>query len=124
MGPDGLFTPFLLSFMALAFIGCFSKHDKSIANIAITTFGLVYITLPLSFLIDINFIDGSIWLVFLLIITKISDTFAYTAGKLCGNHLLAPLLSPKKTIEGALAGLLGSILTSVIFFGCFSSAGA
>jgi len=114
-GVDQVVVPFLFLFMALAILRLFSKQENAIANAAVTVFGVVYVTIPLSFLIDINFVHGSIWLVYLLITTKMADTAAYFAGKLLGSHPLAPTLSPKKTIEGAIAGLLGSILTSVAF---------
>lgn len=123
-GTETLVVPFLLVFTAIAFITLFSKHEQSIPNMAITLFGLLYITIPLSFLLDINFLGSSVWLVYLLITTKIADTAAYCAGKLWGSHLLAPTLSPKKTIEGAIAGLLGSIGSSVCFFAFFYATGS
>ncbi len=104
------------SFMAIAFMAFFAKHKQSIANLAITLFGLLYITFPLSYLVDINFLGSSMWLVFLLATTKMTDTSAYFAGKLFGKHLLAPKLSPKKTVEGAIGGLIGSIATSLVLF--------
>ncbi len=114
-GVDQIVVPFLFLFMALAILRLFSKQENAIANAAVTVFGIVYVTIPLSFLIDINFVHGSIWLVYLLITTKIADMAAYFAGKLLGSHPLAPTLSPKKTIEGAVAGLLGSIIASICF---------
>lgn len=57
-----------------------------------------------------------IWLV--ILISFGSDTFAYFSGTLFGKHKLAPILSPKKTIEGAIGGVVGSILICV-FFGFF-----
>lgn len=115
--------PFLLIFMALAFMAHFSKHEGTIANLAVTVFGVAYITIPLSFLLDVNFSGSSAWFVYLLVTTKMTDTAAYCAGKLCGNHLLAPTLSPKKTIEGAIGGLLGSIGASFAFYALFTAAG-
>jgi phosphatidate cytidylyltransferase len=107
--------PFLFVFLALSFIMLFAKHQQAIANVAITAFGLIYITLPLSYLVDIISIGTPVWLIYLLVTTKMTDTFGYVGGKLTGRHLLAPKLSPKKTIEGAIAGLLGSILASIAF---------
>lgn len=115
--------PFLLIFTALAFVAHFSEHKGTIANLAVTVFGVAYITIPLSFLLDINFSGSSAWFVFLLVTTKMTDTAAYSAGKLCGSHLLAPTLSPKKTIEGAIGGLLGSVGASFGFYALFNAAG-
>lgn len=57
--------------------------------------------------------NGWLWVLFLLLGTWASDTFAYFVGKSIGAHKLAPALSPKKTIEGAVGGLLGSALVAV-----------
>lgn len=114
-GSDQIVVPFLFIFMALAFMAHFTKHEGSILNLAATVFGIAYITLPLSFLLDVNFSGSATWFVYLLLTTKMTDTAAYIAGKLSGKHLLAPTLSPKKTIEGALGGLLGSTAASLCF---------
>ena len=44
-----------------------------------------------------------------------SDTFAYLSGKNFGKHKLFPSVSPKKTIEGFIGGLLGAVLVAVCF---------
>ena len=46
---------------------------------------------------------------------KLFDVFAYFVGKRFGRRRLAPILSPKKTLEGAIGGLLGSVLVSYLF---------
>ena len=43
-----------------------------------------------------------------------SDTFALFAGMLCGKHKLAPIVSPHKTVEGAIGGIFGSVLVGVV----------
>ncbi|WP_338011619.1 phosphatidate cytidylyltransferase [Desulforamulus aeronauticus] len=59
--------------------------------------------------------NGFVWLLLLLTATWASDTFAYFVGRVLGKHKLAPLLSPKKTIEGAVGGVIGSSLTALAF---------
>jgi phosphatidate cytidylyltransferase len=49
----------------------------------------------------------------LLVIIWVGDTAAYYGGRAMGRHLLAPKVSPKKTIEGAIAGLVGSVIAGV-----------
>ena len=61
-----------------------------------------------------NLTDGWIWLVFMLFATWAGDTLAYFGGKKLGRHKLAPNLSPGKTVEGALAGLLGSLMAGSV----------
>lgn len=108
----------LLLLLALSFAAQLSNHTKAIETLATTLFGFVYITLPLSLLIDLNFspTNTSLWIIYLIIITKITDIAAYIAGKTVGKHLLAPVVSPKKTVEGAIAGLAAACLSSFLFF--------
>ena len=56
--------------------------------------------------------EGRWWLVYLIFVTKIVDVGAYFVGRLWGKHKLSPTLSPKKTIEGAIAGLI-AVLASL-----------
>lgn len=73
---------------------------------AIALTGMLYIGLPLSFLVAIRMLPDGEWLIFfLLAITWAGDTGAYFAGTLLGQHFLAPKISPKKTVEGLLGGL-------------------
>lgn len=59
--------------------------------------------------------DGWIWVAFMLIGTWVSDTSAFFIGKYFGKHRLARLLSPGKTIEGAVGGVAGSFLVAFAF---------
>lgn len=78
--------------------------------------GCLYIPLPLSMLIVIDrFPGGSIWIFFLLIIVFACDTGAFYVGRTFGRHKLHPLLSPGKTWEGALGGLLASLCAAVFW---------
>jgi phosphatidate cytidylyltransferase len=52
---------------------------------------------------------------FPLAVTWINDTFAYFGGRKFGKHKLIPRVSPGKTREGTIAGLIGSVLTAVIY---------
>ena len=106
----------LYSFVGVSFLFHLTNHTNAVGDLATTLFGFIYITIPLSFLLPLNGATSSVWIVYLLICTKITDTAAYIAGKTLGNHRLAPTLSPKKTIEGALAGLFGASVASTLFF--------
>lgn len=63
--------------------------------------------------------NGWIWLTFTLVGTWSTDTAAYFIGRRWGRRQLAPLLSPKKTVEGMLGGFLGSLLASLAFAGIY-----
>lgn len=56
------------------------------------------------------------YIIYLFLITTITDTFALFTGMLVGKHKLAPEISPKKTIEGAIGGaLMGTIVASAFY---------
>jgi phosphatidate cytidylyltransferase len=104
----------------------FYTGTSPLINLAITMFGIAYLTIPLSFAIRINYFfpidgaqDGRIWLLYLLIVTKITDTGAYFSGKKWGKHKLAPAISPNKTWEGALGGLATGVVASLVFASLF-----
>lgn len=79
-------------------------------------FGLIYVTAMLSFVFKLRFVAGGILYVWLIFIGAWgSDTCAYCVGKLCGKHKLPSKLSPNKTIEGCVGGVLGAALIGFIF---------
>ena len=57
---------------------------------------------------------GVAWIYYTCAITWLQDTSAYFIGRRFGRHKLAPILSPKKTWEGAAGGMIGAILTGVV----------
>jgi phosphatidate cytidylyltransferase len=65
--------------------------------------------LPAYFLLLRRIPDGVHWVLFTMVITAVGDTAAYYAGSLWGRRRLMPRISPKKTVEGAAAGLLGNL---------------
>jgi len=72
--------------------------------------GTLYVGLFIYFYLIRTLEDGLAWVLIMLAATWASDTAAYLVGKKLGRHKLAPGLSPGKTVEGALAGVAGSIL--------------
>lgn len=59
--------------------------------------------------------DGLAWLSYAILLTFASDTAAYTVGSLIGRHRLAPTISPSKTWEGAVGGIIGAAAVSAVF---------
>lgn len=59
--------------------------------------------------------DGLMWLSYAILITFASDTAAYAVGSLIGRHQLAPSISPSKTWEGAIGGVIGAAAVSGAF---------
>tara|TARA_B100000959_G_scaffold193174_1_gene201982 strand:+ start:525 stop:1322 length:798 start_codon:yes stop_codon:yes gene_type:complete len=98
--------------MGLFFVKLFSKQPINYVaeEISNTIFGVMYVAFLLSYIIFIRKEEAGRELIFMLfLIIWLGDTLAYYIGTLAGKHLLAPSISPKKSIEGAIAGLLGSV---------------
>ncbi len=86
-------------------------------------FGFIYTSMFLYPAFGILELDGgNILIIYLFVVVFSGDTFAYFWGKSVGRHRLSPLISPNKTIEGALGGLLGSMISGGLFFYFFINA--
>lgn len=113
---------FIIALGLALFILCrFRKTENSLIHVAVEFFGVVYVALPLSYMLCILYPigpatpqDGRWWLLYLVLVTKVADMGAYFVGKIWGRKRLAPLISPNKTIEGAIGGLVSSIGLSLL----------
>ena len=93
----------------LAFLGEMRRYEKPggvTANLAGAVFAMVYVGLLFSFVVRLRLGWGIGALASLVIVVKMGDIGAYTIGRLFGRHKLAPVLSPAKTIEGALGAMV------------------
>lgn len=87
--------------------------EQSLRDGAMTLFGVLYLGLTLGMLSMTRLLPQGEWLIFfLLLVTWASDTGAYYVGTLFGRHRLAPTISPKKTVEGLVGGLIGAIIVA------------
>ena len=83
-------------------------------------FGVCYVPIMLSFLYQTRVMNDGAYLVWLIFLSSWGcDTFAYCTGMLLGRHKLAPVLSPKKSIEGAVGGVAGAALLGFIYASFF-----
>ena len=79
-------------------------------------FGVCYVPIMLSFLYQTREMNDGAYLVWLIFLSSWGcDTCAYCVGMLIGKHKMAPVLSPKKSIEGAVGGVAGAALLGVIY---------
>jgi len=96
----------------------YRKPGSSLANVATSIFALVYVGVMLSFAVDLRVTWGIGAVAAWIIVVKMGDTGAYAVGRLIGRHKMAPLISPGKTIEGAVGALAFSCLGSWLAFQC------
>lgn len=111
---DWLWQIALLACVVLTIILEFSRQPKefyrTLAQVGITLCGILYIAFPTAFLVSVRNIptDGIVWLLVIFAITWGTDTFAYVFGRIFGKTKLAPIISPNKTVEGAVGGIMGA----------------
>ncbi len=77
-------------------------------------FCFVYAPVNISFIYLLRIRDLGIYFAWIPFIAWVCDTCAYFAGRAFGKHKLVPVLSPKKTVEGAIGGVLGSVVVGAI----------
>lgn len=120
LGTEGYFAmePFSIVIACLlTFVLLFIRREnsQSLASVAVTMFGLLYIAWFFSFFIKLKFLpQGALLVSFLILVTKMGDVGAYFVGKLFGKHSLIPRISPNKTVEGTIGGLVFSIAAALL----------
>ncbi|MDI6784125.1 MAG: phosphatidate cytidylyltransferase [bacterium] len=91
------------------------QNNHSILRISTTVLGVLYIGFPLSLLLYIwQLPRGKFYLLWLIAVTWFCDIGTYTVGSLIGKHKLCRAISPKKTVEGCIGGILFSLGFAVI----------
>ena len=91
---------------------------RNLVRAGTTLAGVIYIGLPACFLVAVRgWNDGLLWVLTILLLTWGTDSLAYIGGRLWGRTKLAPTISPKKTVEGAVAGVVGGILPAALVLG-------
>lgn len=106
----------VLALILLMFVYVFSYPKYEAQQIMAAFFGIVYVAVMLSFIYMTRMLPNGkfdVWLIF--ICSWGCDTFAYCVGMLIGKHKMAPLLSPKKSVEGAVGGIIGAVLLGVVY---------
>lgn len=111
-------TLFIVTACMITFVLQFIRREKSqdhFISIAVTLLGLFYISWFFSFFIKLKYLERGAYLVaFLILVTKIGDVAAYFIGKAFGKHKLIPRISPNKTVEGTIGGILAAGVLAVL----------
>jgi phosphatidate cytidylyltransferase len=108
---------FVLMFPVTYFLAVLRPRREHVSwAIAVTLFGVAWIGLAMAHAVLLRELDhGGALVVDTLIGTFIGDTAAYFGGRAWGRRPLAPLVSPSKTVEGLVAGILGGTLAFWLF---------
>jgi phosphatidate cytidylyltransferase len=116
---DILWIGALVAGAAITFILETMRHPndlkRSLLQVVMTLAGVLYVAFPTGFLIRLRALpDGLMWILLVFSLTWGTDSFAYVGGRLWGKTKLAPHISPKKTREGALVGIIGGIVPGLL----------
>ncbi|HUM16216.1 MAG TPA: phosphatidate cytidylyltransferase [Candidatus Nitrosotalea sp.] len=102
--------------LALLAAGLFRREAGRAAwePVAVTLLGICYVNWLLGYTFWLRELpEGVAWVLLLVSVTWLGETAAYVVGSTLGRHKLAPSVSPRKTIEGALAQLVASVLAAL-----------
>lgn len=107
----------LIAFL-IAYVLSYPKYH--ISQITAAFFALFYVAVPLSCIYQIRIMEKGIYIVWLVFLCSWGcDTCAYCVGVLFGRHKMSPVLSPKKSVEGAVGGVLGTFLLTALYCSVF-----
>jgi phosphatidate cytidylyltransferase len=115
--PGVSILPVLVATLVIGAAGAVAAGEPDrgrLAAVAATVFAPVYLGLPLGGLVNVRWLDGREAALLLVATIIASDTSQYYAGRLFGRRLLAPAISPKKTIAGAVGGFVGGGLVMTL----------
>jgi phosphatidate cytidylyltransferase len=103
----------LIGLAVLTLTGWRGKGD-ALANTAVAVFPVVYLGVPIGAMVSIQTLHGREQLFLLMLTVFGSDTGQYYSGRLFGRTPLAPIVSPKKTVEGAAGGFVCGVLIMIV----------
>ncbi len=110
---SGLFLSFFL--LSLYVLYSYKEAEKSFSLLGRTSFAIIYIGFFTAHLVSLFLLPhGNSWIIILTAVTAGSDSGAYYSGRFFGRHKLCPLISPNKTVEGAVGGILAGVLIAAI----------
>ncbi len=112
-----LIFPLLIGFLlVLMGVYVFSFPKFHADQVTLVYFGLFYVSIMLSFIYRVRILENGFLLVWMIFIGAWgADTCAYLVGRKLGKHKMAPILSPKKSVEGLFGGILGAALIGFLF---------
>ncbi len=108
------FTAVILAILVRGLLGGDVAQRAGWEPVAVTLFGVCYVNWLLGYAFWLRDLEhGVSWILLLVFVTWLGETAAYLVGSTLGRHKLAPVVSPRKTVEGAVAQLAVSPLTAL-----------
>lgn len=110
-----------LPFVFLIGISLFKKKGELYKNAFVLLGAILMFSLPFSILMSLSFTGETLefnpvtYIIPLFLMVWANDTFAYLGGKFLGRHKLMPKVSPNKTVEGFISGLLFCFIVSLLY---------
>ncbi len=104
--------PLVLATCIALFIFLFNRRspDRTITSVAVSVFGIVYVAWFFSYLIKLRLLpNGAEWAFYTILVVKAGDAGAYFVGKKFGKTKLLPLVSPNKSVEGAVGQMVTTL---------------
>ena len=103
-------------FFTLILTELWKKTEHPLINISVLVFGIIYVVIPFFLSVDLNLRDDSYLpaVVGMFLLIWANDTFAYLTGRLIGKTKLFERISPKKTWEGTIGGVIMTLLLGFI----------
>lgn len=110
----GLMCYVFILILFVIMLVCYKK--VSVTDVSLAIFALIYISYFLTNILYIRQMERGHFLIWLVFIGAfLTDSCAYFVGTFCGKHKLCPNISPKKTVEGAIGGVIGCMLFYVLY---------
>lgn len=112
----------IAALMLLMTIYVFTFPEYTTEQVTTAFLGIFYLGIMLSYLYQVREMPDGRYVAWLIFLSSWGcDTCAYCAGMLFGKHKLAPVLSPKKSVEGAVGGVAGAALLGFLFASVFGA---
>lgn len=111
---------FIFTLVAI-FYPLITKGPTVLMDAVSMPFIVIYVVAPVAcgLILLYSIPNGYLWMIAAMVTSWISDVFAYFSGVTLGKHKIVPHISPKKTWEGSIGGVIGSIFIMTIWFGVF-----
>lgn len=114
---DVLLLLLVVTILSLSLMFLFRLPDLTVAHhrLAWLCLGIFYLPLLLGHLVLLrSLIDGRAWIFLTLLVIMVCDTCAYFVGSNFGKRKLYPAVSPNKSVEGGLGGLIGAVFAVLL----------